>query len=159
MVLLAVALLALSSCGQRPLYNFTRQGTVDLSGADALQGTFSTTQLSNSNATDPHGCQASVRSRPYPNFGYSPRITIDGKPFKLALSLPGTNGGAGTQVANAEIWVGSHVYTDPSSTVTLHADGAGSVTVRNALDLDATAGGSSITGTVRWTCHNGVVRS
>lgn len=159
LVLMAAALLVLSSCGHRPLYTFTRQGEVDLSGADTLQGAFSTTQLSPSNATDPHGCQSSVRARPYPNFGYSPKITINGKVFRLALSLPETDDGIGTHSGDAQIRVGENIYNDPSSTVTLRADGSGSVGVHNALDLNATAGGPAVTGTVRWSCHNGAVRS
>ena len=146
---MAGAVLVLSSCGNHStLYNFTRHGVVDLRGAVTLQGRFSTTEFW---GADPHACAASVHASRYPNFGYGSKIAIDGQSFSLDLY---PKRGVGTSVGNAVIGVGNDFYVDPSSTITLRADGGGSVSVQDALNVGATTGGPALTGTVRWSCRD-----
>lgn len=158
MLLVAAGLLVLASCGQKPLHNFTRHGSVDLTGAVTLQGTFSATELSGSNATDPHGCAASIHSTPYV-IGSDPRVSVDGKAFSLELSMRGVADRVGTHAGYAIVGVGADSYADPAGTISFRADGGGSVTLHDALLLGATAGGPVVSGSVRWSCRDGTVGS
>lgn len=157
-LLVVAALLCLSSCGQKPLHNFTRHGSVDLTGAVTVQGTFSTTDLSDSQASDPRGCEASIHATPYV-IGFQPPITIDGRQFTLELTVPKTQTRVGTHTGYTIVGVSGDSYADPSSAITFRADGGGSVAVRDALQVGATPGGPVVTGTVRWSCRDGTVGS
>lgn len=147
-----LVMLLLAACGGSPhaVYGYIRHVTVNLTGTQALRGTF---EDSNSSLTS-DACAASVRHSAgglYPMLGTDGDSLVDGQAFKLIFSVPRA---PQTFTRAVTVQVGN-TYYDGSGTIVLRRDGAGSVTIPEAVEENGTG---RLGGTVSWTCRTTVHR-
>jgi hypothetical protein len=125
---------------------------VNFSGADSVQGSFTTTDWAS------FSCSDFAKSSFVWNLGVGPQegmpTTVSGKLINFLVSAPnkmfhGT--GTYTDVLPAGVTVEGDDFSGPDSTMTLNSDGSGNVSFTN-MPGSGSVSGQTESGTVTWTC-------
>lgn len=144
------ACVSLAACGggSSATYRFERHVTVDLTGTQALHGTFDDSRVS----TDADPCAASVRPAAgnYPGPGTNGDAKVDGQAFELQFLLRPDAPQTTTRVVTVKIGA-TRFDSTSAATIRLNRDGGGQVVIPGA---DASGGAGHISGRVAWSCKN-----